>query len=500
LPDDQALERLDKIEHIVVLMMENRSFDQMLGYLELDGMNVEGLKGAKPNPDDGGQPQEVFEWGEHQTAFHPKVDPSGKILDPCHGPECVAEQLEDDNTGFVRNFVTTRPTKDQDDKPIKFPEEFRNFPMGYYSSKHLPVYDHLARTYCVCDHWHSAIPGDTWPNRCWALAADTSETVGHKSGLLDFFKEIGIVEKLQSVPLFEVEAFTRHLEEGDWRWYSHDPGTLRAADAEYRELFDTHRGNFAYFDRRKVSFFTEKAEGLITTGVSFLDDAANGKLRPVSWIDPNFIDLSVLDPNSDDDHPPSDVFAGQRLVFDLYEALVSSPNWENTMLVITYDEHGGFYDHVAPPETEDGSGHETYGVRVPALVVGPRVQRAPCHELFDHTSLIKTILTRFGREGSIEAMSENVKHDRIRKANHLGVALADRPSTHRPTRKELKALRSTLTAWQQRAKDARRAEDQKPSPLAGDGAGQRQLPTEFQDEFAGFALAVRRLGLPAGQP
>src|SRR6478672_8411824 len=109
--ENQASGPLGQIEHIVVLMMENRSFDQMLGYLQLEGIDVEGLKGAKPNPDDRNQPQEIFEWGEKETAFHPEVDPSGEILDPCHGPSCVAEQLEDDNTGFVRNFLKTRPTE-----------------------------------------------------------------------------------------------------------------------------------------------------------------------------------------------------------------------------------------------------------------------------------------------------------------------------------------------------------------------------------------------------
>ena len=96
-----------------------------------------------------------------------------------------------------------------------------------------------------------------------------------------------------------------------------------------------------------MSWLTQALEAAIVTHDSFLDDAAKGELRDVSWIDPNFIDLSVLDPNSNDDHPPSDVKAGQALVLELYEALANSPNWEDTVLVIVYDEHGGFYDHVS---------------------------------------------------------------------------------------------------------------------------------------------------------
>ena len=92
------------------------------------------------------------------------------------------------------------------------------------------------------------------------------------------------------------------------------------------------------------------------------------------------------------------------------------------MLVIIYDEHGGFYDHVSPPKVDDGSEYETYGVRVPALIVGPRVKQHVCHQLFDHTSLIKTILLRFAGDGerAIDEMSARVGHERLKKANHLG--------------------------------------------------------------------------------
>ena len=260
--------------------------------------------------------------------------------------------------GFVKNFLATR--KDKQGNAVEIPDEYRDLVMGYYTGRHLPVYDHLARNYCVCDHWHASIPGDTWPNRLYSLAATTSESVGHKLGIFRF-KELSIAKLLRNIPVFEVEAFTRHLDDAQWRWYSHDPATLRAADAHYRDLLHLHRDNFTYFNRRRVSFATEAAESLIDARDSFLDDAAKNELRGVSWIDPNFIDLSVLDPNSNDDHPPSDVGAGQAFVLKLYEALANSPAWEDTMLVITYDEHGGFYDHVSPPKVDDGSEYETYG-------------------------------------------------------------------------------------------------------------------------------------------
>ena len=166
---EPALQRLHEIKHIVVLMMENRSFDHMLGYLKQAGMpDVNGLTGTESNPDAQGNELPVFEWTDPQTVFHPAVDATGKILDPCHGKDCVAEQLADGNRGFVKNFLRTR--RDKEGKALTLPPEYHAFPMGHYGAQHLPTYDFLARNFCVCDAWHSSVPGDTWPNRLFALA------------------------------------------------------------------------------------------------------------------------------------------------------------------------------------------------------------------------------------------------------------------------------------------------------------------------------------------
>lgn len=494
--NDASIERLREIKHIVVVMMENRSFDQMLGYLTRGGLaDVNGLTGEESNPDAAGNERSVFAWNPDETVFHPTEDVTGKILDPCHGPECVKAQLEDGNRGFVTNFLATR--KDKDGNLVDLPEQrYRDFPMGYYTGEHLPVYHHLATNYCVCDSWHASVPGDTWLNRCFALAGETSETVGKTSGFLKALQHLVDVSKLENLPIFEVEAFTRHLSDEQWRWYSHDPATLRAADPEYRK-FGEHRDNFAYFDRRRVSFATEVGESLIQTHDSFLDDAAKGDLRDVSWIDPNFVDLSVFDPNSNDDHPPSDVRAGQELVLDVYEALVNSPAWKDTMLVITYDEHGGFYDHVPPPPVDDGSPYETLGVRVPALIVGPRVEKSVRHELFDHTSLIKTILLRFASEEAIAQMSAHVGHHRIERANHLGEVLSESPRETTPDRGDLHA---TVETWRQDVRRARRTQEPGALSPRGDGAGHHQELTDLADEVTAVSMAMRANGLPPGQP
>jgi phospholipase C len=475
-------------------MKENRSFDQMLGYLTEAGMpEVDGLKGGEVNRDAQGNEYPSFEWGPDQTVFHPKIDPSGKVLDPDHSKGGVAEQLAGDNGGFVDNFLRTRKI---DGKHVELPPYLRGVPMGHYGARHLPVYDQLARNFCVCDAWHSSVPGDTWPNRLHALAGKESEKVGYRrgfwSGLLARLQGLPGVKGLRDAPIYAVDAFTRQLEDRQWRWYSQDPATLRAADPYYRSIRHLNRDNFTYFERTRLSWSEDVLDATLDTHDSFLDDAAKGQLRDVSWIDPNFADLHVLHPNSNDDHPPADVKAGQALVLEVYEALASSPDWEDTLLVIVYDEHGGFYDHVAPPPAPPGSDYPTLGVRVPALLVGPRVPRTVSHQTFDHTSLIATILRRFAADPE-QAMARMPQ--RVREAADLGGLIAAEPRTDLP---DTAPLREQIEGWRVQTRRARRATGGGASE--GEGAGHRLLLHDFQEEFLKFALAMRDAGLPPGQP
>ena len=362
---EQELKRLSKIEHIVVLMLENRSFDHMLGYLSLEGgrTDIDGLQKGMSNR----------YGGREYKVHHLRRRALTKNDDPAHGGSSIAEQLNNQNGGFVANYAKERPNA-ADLATV----------MGYYNRTDLPTYDHLAGQYCICDRWFSSVPGATWPNRLYAVAG---RAAGSKDG--------------KKLPLYDLPAFIRHLQRRkvSWRWYAHDISTLRLIDAKYRIGEYSH---FSYFDRHSLR-----------VRKNFLDDARNGELAAVSWIDPNFVDFSYYGPTgSNDDHPPSDVFAGQELVFKLYDALVRGPAWPKTLLVITYDEHGGFYDHVPPPPAADERpAFRTYGVRVPAIVVSPWVAAASASNLlFDHTSIIKTILTRFCRnqDGTIPAMGARV--------------------------------------------------------------------------------------------
>jgi phospholipase C len=254
--------------------------------------------------------------------------------------------------------------------------------MGYYNARDLPVYDHLAEHFCVCDRWHSSVPGATWPNRLYAVAGSADGSRDDKAP-----------------PIYDKHSFVRHLDHAGvgWRWYTYDVGTLRCADADYRV---GHHERFAYVDKPKLPWDRALAESLIvdTDSASFIEDAIRGKLAPVSWIDPNFKDVNLAHAQTNDDHPPSDVQDGQELVFVIYNALASGPAWDRTLLLVVYDEHGGFFDHVPPPEApdDDPATFGRYGVRVPALIVSPWVgEKSVSSALFDHASIIKTILTRF---------------------------------------------------------------------------------------------------------
>jgi phospholipase C len=510
--DAEAVARLRSLKRIVVVVMENRSFDHMLGYLKIEGMaELEGLTGREYNVDRNGNKVYVHPFDAENTALQRHGEALQKRLDPDHAIAGVKVQLGTGydaspgaprNHGFVKSFIESRKKEDA------VSEDLWLVPMGHYTSKDLPVYDHLARQFCVCDHWYSAIPGDTWPNRLYAVAGESGPNIAETSDLWDDVTDLPPLKRLKGAPLFDVPAFTRQLRDNQWRWYSHDPGTLRLVDGRYRDLSDLKRDNFAFFDRRKVDWITETLEKPIVRGGSFLDDAAKNVLPQVCWIDPNFVDVSVRETVSNDDHPPSDIRAGQAFVLDVYDALRRTSGWDDTLLIVTYDEHGGFFDHVTPPELprDDEArkdGFETYGVRVPALIAGPRVRQGVLgaaaeagQPQFDHTTPIKTILTAFAEDpdAAVRAMP-----GRVQRAPHLGRVLLDEP---RRDVDEPRNQRSLMETWRQQARRRREVRsdpegDGAVPSLAPDGAGQDVILTDFAAQFHSVAVALRRLGIDA---
>jgi phospholipase C len=390
LPDKEALEALQRIEHIVVVMMENRSFDHMLGYLRLAGRDdVDGLKADMAN-----------RYGTHIYRVFPldRTD-CEPWEDPDHSGEGVETQMRGDNNGFVKSYVESRPRE----KQAAVAAQPEVFVMGYYEADDVRTYDHLATHFCVCDRWFASVPGATWPNRLYALC-------GQSGGRKDNKKLFGKLDwPLHHYPSFVRELDTRNV---DWRWYHArsadlEPPTIAVADMRY---LVGHSQHLALFDQAEP----------VTGEPSFLDDARNGSLPSVAWIDPDF---GVTKRGAaSDDHPPADVTHGQAFIRQVYNAVIESPTWERTLLIITYDEHGGFFDHVVPPPAPDDEPHmRRYGIRVPALIVSPLVEAGiVAHSMFDHTSIIKTIFQRFCRDerGELPFLGT-----RVALARHLGSLL-----------------------------------------------------------------------------
>jgi phospholipase C len=468
---DESARRLHQIEHFVVVMLENRSFDHMLGYLslprELGGRgrgDVCGLARGMSNPN----PRDRGECGIHhldRTVF------AGEAEDPAHGGADVEEQLAGGNAGFVANFAShseRRALAEQPPVPVPDP----CLAMGYFDGDDLPTYDFLAANFTVCDRWFSSVPGATWPNRLYAVAGRADESLDDKPGL----------------PTYNLPTVFRHLDDAEvlWRWYSFDPATLRLIDARYR-LDESRHHHFSFVDKRKLSHGEEAVGAALVERPSFLDDAANGELAPVTWIDPHFKDMRMLGPDSSDDHPPADVKAGQDLIATIYHALCESPQWEKTMLLVTYDEHGGMFDHVEPPAApDDDARFRRLGVRVPALVASPWVKARCDHTQFDHTSIIKTLLLRFcERDGQIPDMGS-----RVAAANHLGTVLESTPRAGLPDHADLS---EQMVRWRTRFDSARYADAQalaqKPGRL-----------NDLQNGLAHANRALRAAGLPAGHP
>ena len=390
---DQASGNLEKIDHIMVLMLENRSFDHMLGYLSLPPEEEGPGRG-----DVDGLTAPAVNYNEFEGRRYP-IEPFGnaelvKSQDPDHSGDGVETQIAGGMAGFVENYVATRKPQATAPKP--------GDPMRYQSADNVPVFDFLADHFAVCDRWFCSVPGSTWPNRIASLAGEAKE------------------KDNRDLPLYDRRSFVRSLpDDVSWRWYSSDPGSLRLVDDHYRVGWTEH---FAHVEKPTT-----------VQPATLFGDIKNGTLPDVAWIDPNFVDLGGLS-GADDDHPPTDVMAAQSFVLKIYNMLRSNKElWEKTMFVIVYDEHGGFYDHRdpvegLPKEFTERAEFETFGPRVPALVVSPFVEPGKAHGsvdgndlrfLYDHTTLIKTILLRFA-DGDFAGLPP-----RVASAAHLGHLLTE---------------------------------------------------------------------------
>jgi phospholipase C len=347
------------IKHILLMMMENRSFDHYLGALTLEGRSdVDGISDPSTirNPS-----------GEGPNIPMSRLEgPSGPIeindkpfRDPPHEYEEVLTQV---NGGAMDGFVKAYEKKHKRHKSD--PADRARHVMGYYTRQTLPVLYALADEFVVCDRWFSSFAGSTWPNRVYALAGDADQLIGTGFKWLPRWNAYRYPD-----PPFVSEWGTEMAR--SWRAYSARP--------EQDSVFALWRIGPVYRGGRGKSL------------ENFAADCQSGKLPRLGIIEPDYA--------ISDDHPPHNPLRGQQVISTVVKALLSSPSWYQTLLVITYDEHGGFYDHVPPPPGPEGRQppHDRLGVRVPTIVLSPYTpQRGVARQPFDHTSWLKTVAERWG--------------------------------------------------------------------------------------------------------
>lgn len=310
------------IDHIVVVMMENRSFDHLLGW----------LPGA-----DGRQAGLTFvdRYALRHATFHQRAYASCGFADPDHSYEGGRIEL---NRGKCDGWLKAG--------------ENDSLAISYYTQPDLAFLGQAAPAWTTCDRYFAATMAETYPNRFYQHAAQTDRL--HNSTLTSTLPTIW--DRLASAGL---------------------------------------TGRYYFSDVPFTALWASKYLSISRPFAEFLVDAAAGQLPQVSFIDPRFEDESSG--TSSDDHPHADIRAGEAFLNQVYEAVVSSPNWPGTLLVVNFDEWGGFFDHVVPTTAPDVSPQTALrGFRVPALIVSPRARRGHVdHSVYDHTSILRAIEWRW---------------------------------------------------------------------------------------------------------
>ena len=298
------------------------------------------------------------------NTFHQSEMRETQMLhDPIHEHPDVMEQLSNGNSGFVQNFTKHYPNSSLEE---------RQAIMGFYPLDFLPALHTLARNFTICDHWFSSLPGPTWPNRFFALSGTSSGDV-EMLPTMDA-QAVGNVFSVQS----QDTIFDR-LEEAGKRW------------------------NIFYYDIASSLLFDNMRKPAMSSKYKQVDEFFKICAQPEENVpDFMFVEPKYYGLDQNDDHPPHNIMKAEKLIADVYNAVRSNDElWESSLLVVFYDEHGGFYDHMVPEKAvppDDKTQYYTfdqYGVRVPALLVSPWVERCVEKTEFDHTSVLKYLIEKW---------------------------------------------------------------------------------------------------------
>ena len=317
-----------KLDTIVVVMMENRSYDHFLGARKLlEQRPGDGLTAGMSNMDMSGTVHSIY----RET-----VD---CVADPPHGWDAGRLQFNGGkNDGFMTQYQVAQGAG------------IGPHVMGYFGREDVPVTWALADAYTTCDRWFCSVMGPTFPNRYYLHSAQAG---GHQDNAINTDIWPTIYNSLDAAGI-------------SWKYYYTDLPFLALLPG---------------VDQTKWASIAE-----------FYADAQAGDLPRVTVIDPGF--------TMNDDHPPHHPMFGQLFISSIYSALAKSRHWSTSLLVVTYDEHGGFFDHVPPPTAPDDRaalGFDQLGFRVPTLIAGPYVKTDYVSSVrHDHTSVLKHIENTFG--------------------------------------------------------------------------------------------------------
>ena len=370
---------LSPISHLVVLMFENRSFDSLLGLHRPKGPDFDGLTGAETNP--------LTTGGSVQVSRLSGTD--GFVTEP--GPH---HEHEDAMVHLFGNGPTTSPTNDgfasryqtTATEGVILDPRMASQVMGVFDTRsQLPALAALADEFRVCDAWFSSLPGPTWPNRFFVHCATSG---GHFESPTDFDSvwSEGVGSLYDMPTIFESLAAAG----ASWNVYYQDiPQALALA------RLHAHRGQF-----KRIA--------------SFAADCAAGTLPAYSFIEPGFFDVKMLGLAASDMHPPHDVRHGDALIATVYNALrANEALWRTSMLLVVWDEHGGYFDHAPPPmaaipdaasQANPTFHFDRLGVRVPAVVASPWVGKGSAdHTVYHHSSIPATLARLFGLPGPLTA-------------------------------------------------------------------------------------------------
>lgn len=367
------------IEHVVVLMMENRSFDNMMGFLKDEDPRIDGLTGNETQPVDPSDPSKgtlPINRGGRQFG---DVNPGHEfhdVMEQMYGTDKPDTSKTPPMNGFFANYLKQMP------KGVPSAVNFENakHALDGMTPDQVPVLSTLSREFVVCDRWFSSLPTSTFPNRVFLQKGDSNGHVHSAAAIQDKELRQAVFGDMYAGASIYDRLSQAHK---PWKIYKHDIAwsfILPSVRAQAEHIVD-------------ISHFKE--------------DVNNGNLPAFSLIEPAYLNSSTHKANDQD--APHDVREGERLIADVYNTLRNNQRvWDKTLLVVVYDEHGGYYDHVPPPATVAPNGlvsttppfdFKRLGVRVPAVLVSPRLpKREVDHTVYDHTSILRFVENLFDLE------------------------------------------------------------------------------------------------------